>query len=108
MEAKRRAGANGRKRKTAGAARVGAKVTRSSHNGSFEQAIQGTAEAARRLGADVGSLVQDAARGAVEAADRIGSAAGRAVRATVAEAVSGTKALGGRHDGARTTRRRRA
>ena len=72
------------------------------------EAIQGTAEAARRIGADVGSLVQDAARGAVEAADRIGSAAGRAVRATVAEAVSGTKALGGRHDGARTTRRRRA
>ncbi|MGH7302815.1 MAG: hypothetical protein ACRELZ_05960, partial [Candidatus Rokuibacteriota bacterium] len=65
------------------------------------------AEAARRLGADVGSLVLDAARGAVEAGDRIGSAAGRAVRATVAEAVSGTKALAGQNEPP-VRRRRRA
>jgi hypothetical protein len=72
------------------------------------QAIQCAADAARRLGADVGSLMQDAARGAVEAADRISSAAGRAVRATVAEAVSGTKALAGQNGRRPATRRRRA
>ena len=71
------------------------------------QAIQGTADAARRLGADVSTLVQDAAKGAVEAADRIGSAAGRAVRATVAEAVAGTKALAGGENGSPPVRRRR-
>jgi hypothetical protein len=70
------------------------------------QAVQSTADAAVRLGADVGSLMQGAARGAVAAADRIGSAASRAVRATVSEAVAGTKALASGQDGPKPARRR--
>jgi hypothetical protein len=55
--------------------------------------VEGTAEAARTLGADVATIARSAAQGAVEAADRIGDTAGRSVRATLGGTVAGVSSL---------------
>src|SRR3989442_10870585 len=130
MEAKRRARRAERKRKSTGAARVGAKATRGSHNGSFEQAIQkavsgsGTVSVglvnlvkntlvtaisgARDVGGEMGTAAVAAVRGAIRAASEIGADLGAVARYSIMGTIEAAEQIGGEPGGAARTATRDA
>src|SRR2546430_12142358 len=83
MEAKRRARRAERKRKSTGAARVGAKATRSSHNGSFEQAIQKAVSGGGTVSVGLVNLVKNTLVSAISGARDVGGEMGTAAVAAV-------------------------
>src|SRR5256885_2086135 len=78
MEAKRRARRAERKRKSTGAARVGAKATRGSHNGSFEQAIQKAVSGSGTVSVGLVNLVKNTLVTAISGARDVGGEMGTA------------------------------